>query len=154
MIKLRTLNLKLIDYKNKEHLRYLKYLMKSKDMGYLWDLSNGNLSVNQNEHRYIVENQFDEKIGYLNISSKTEAYHGDTVRLYYAIDESYRGQSLGKKLVEEVMNWLFEQRNIDCVVAQVDHNNNYSKNVLNKAGMVEVQQDDEYSIFMKTSRKM
>ena len=153
MIELETLKLELINYNNKEHLLFLKNLMQSKDMTYLWDLTNINLSNNQNKDNYLVLNDKKEKIGYINISDPTEAYYGNTVSIYYAIEESYRGNRYGKKIIEEVKRWLFESKNIDCIVAQVDVDNIHSKNVLLKAGMELMNNSDDYLTFIERKKR-
>ena len=99
MIELETLKLELINYNEIEHLKFLKKIMNSKDMNYLWDLSDKELSNNQNKDRYLVLNENDEKVGYINISEPTDAYYGNTVSIYYAIEESNRGNGYGKKII-------------------------------------------------------
>lgn len=48
MIKMENFQLEKIDYNNKEHLKYLKILMESKDMDYLWDVANPKLNDQTN----------------------------------------------------------------------------------------------------------
>lgn len=153
MIELETLKLELIDYNNIEHLTFLKQLMESKDINYLWDLSNINLSLNQNKDKFIVLNENNEKIGYLNISDQTEAYFGNTVSIYYAVEEKYRGNHYGQKIIKEVNNWLFQNRNIECVVAQADTNNIYSQKALTEAGMQEANSSDDYMTFIERKNR-
>lgn len=102
---LASLKIELINYENTNHLNFLKKLMQSKDMNYLWDLADKNLANSQSDYKYIVINKNNEYIGYLNISNPTIAYYGNTVSLYYAIEESYRGNNYGKRIIEEISNW-------------------------------------------------
>lgn len=150
---LASLKIESVDYENINHLNFLKKLMQSKDMNYLWDLADKNLANSQSDYKYIVINKNNEYIGYLNISNPTIAYYGNTVSLYYAIEESYRGNNYGKRIIEEISNWLFEQNNIDCIVAQVDINNNNSINTLTKAGMKIVNNDSDYTTFIKRKNR-
>lgn len=153
MIELETLKLELIDYNNIEHLIFLKKLMQSKDINYLWNLSDKQLSNNQNKDKFLVLNENKEKIGYINISDPTDAYYGNTVSIYYAIEETYRGNGYGKRIIEEVKRWLFQYKNIDCIVAQVDIDNIHSKNVLIKAGMEEINNNDDYVTFIERKNR-
>lgn len=150
---LASLKIESVDYENINHLNFLKKLMQTKDMNYLWDLADKNLANSQSDYKYIVINKNNEYIGYLNISNPTIAYYGNTVSLYYAIEESYRGNNYGKRIIEEISNWLFEQNNIDCIVAQVDINNNNSINTLTKAGMKIVNNDSDYTTFIKRKNR-
>lgn len=138
-----------IDYNNKEHLKYLKILMESKDMDYLWDVANPKL--NDQTNSYIVRNEEDDMIGYLNLSNPTESFYGNTISLYYAIEESKRGRGYGKRLVENVKNWQFQKEKIDCLVAQVDPSNVHSQNVLSGAGMQEAMRDEDFVTFIERS---
>lgn len=150
MIELETLKLEQINYDNKEHLIFLKGLMQSKDMKYLWDLSDKELYNNQNDGKYIVVNEEDKYIGYLNLSNPTEAVYGKTVSLYYAVGENHRGKEYGKRIINETKEWLFNEKEIDCIVAQVDINNNHSINTLIKSGMTQFNHgDDEYTTFIQ-----
>ena len=153
MVNLGNLKIELIDYNNIEHLNFLRKLMSSKDMGYLWDLTDKDLKNNQNSGKYIIINELEQRIGYLNISDSTEAYYGNTVSIYYAIEENYRGNEYGKKIIQEVSKWLFEENNIDCIVAQVDVKNNHSINVLNNTGMIQVNSDEDYSTFIQRKNR-
>ena len=153
MIKLKTLKIELIDYNNKSHLEFLKRLMQSKDISYLWDLSDKSLINNQNKHNYLILNENDEMIGYINYSEPTEAFYGNTVSLYYAIDEIYRGKDYGKIAIEETSEWLFNEQNIDCIVAQVDIENKHSINTLVKAGMFLVNNSEEYTTFIQRKNR-
>ncbi|MBE6147261.1 MAG: GNAT family N-acetyltransferase [Firmicutes bacterium] len=149
MINLKTLKLEEIDYDNKEHLLFLKELMKSQDISYLWDLSDKTLANNQNTNNYLVINEEDKRIGYLNLSEPTDAFYGKTVSLYYAIIESFRGREYGKKTVEEASEWLFNEKEIDCIVAQADVENIHSIRTLTKAGMDLVNKGEEYTTFIQ-----
>lgn len=153
MIELKSLKIELIDYKNIVHLNFLKRLMQSKDINYLWDLTNQYLDNNQNIGKYIIINELDNYIGYLNISNPTEAFYGNTVSLYYAIEESYRGKEYGKRIIQEVSDWLFSENNIECIVAQVDTKNSHSINTLTKAGMTEINNDSEYTTFIQRKNR-
>lgn len=153
MIELESLKIELINYKNLKHLNFLKKLMQSKDINYLWDLTNEDLINNQNQNKYIILNKDNEYIGYLNISDPTEAYYGNTVSLYYAIEENYRGKEYGKKIIQEISIWLFNEKNIECIVAQVNTKNNYSINTLTKAGMMEINNDSEYTTFIQRKNR-
>lgn len=153
MIELKSLKIELIDYNKIEHLKFLKRLMNSKDISYLWDLTDKNLANNQNTEKYIIINELNDYIGYLNISNPTEAFYGNTVSIYYAIEENYRGKEYGKKIIEEISNWLFNIKNIECIVAQVNTNNSYSMNTLTKAGMTKVSDDSEYTTFIQRKNR-
>ena len=153
MINLESLGLEMIDYDNVEHLSFLKKLMQSKDMSYLWNLTDSDLDNNQNVGNYLVIGESGNYLGYLNVSDPTEAIYGNTVSVYYAIEESYRGKDYGKRIISEVSDWLFNKNNIDCIVAQVDTNNSHSINTLTKAGMVQVHSDDDYSTFIQRKSK-
>jgi len=153
MIELETLKIELINYDKKDHLNYLKKMMQSKDINYLWDLADKDLVNNKNIGKYIVLNEDNDYIGYINISNPTEAFYGNTVSLYYAIEEYYRGKEYGKRIVQEVSSWLFNEKNIECVVAQVHTSNSYSINTLTKAGMIQVNCDDEYTTFIQRKNR-
>lgn len=153
MIELETLKLELIDYQNIEHLTFLKKLMQSKDISYLWNLSDANLTSNQNKDKFLVLNKNKERIGYINISDPTDAYYGNTVSIYYAIEESYRGKEYGKQIIKEVGKWLFNHKNIECIIAQVDTQNSHSINTLTKAGMIEVNCDSDYTTFIQRKNR-
>lgn len=142
MIKMENFQLEKIDYNNTEHLKYLKTLMKSKDMSYLQDITDSKLDDMSNS--YIVRNAEDDMVGYLNLSNPTDSFYGNTVSLYYAIEESKRGNGYGKRLVENVKDWQFQKEKIDCIVAQVEPSNIYSQNALLGAGMQEVMRDEDY----------
>ena len=148
MMELETLKLDKINYENKEHLYFLKELCKSKDMKYLWDLSNRDLLNNKNEDNYIVIDNND-MIGYIKISDIIDGRFGNTVSIYYGVLESLRGNGYGKKIVSEVNEWLINERNVDCIVAQVDRSNIYSNSVLNKTGMNIVMESDDYTTFIQ-----
>lgn len=152
MEQLKTLNLEKIDYNNKEHLKYLKELMESKDMDYLWNLTDGELENNTVSNGYIVINEFKESIGYLNLSNPTEAFYGRTVSLYYAVGERHRGNSYGTRIIKETMDWQFQKNNIDCIVAQVDSKNIHSQNACNKAGMSEIMSSEDYVTFIRKGK--
>lgn len=153
MINLISLKIESIDYENINHLNFLKKLMQSKDMHFLWNLADENLANNQNNCKYIIVNENNEYVGYLNISNPTIAYYGNTVSLYYAIEESYRGNNYGKRIVNEISDWLFTENNIDCIVAQVDTNNISSINTLTKAGMQVVNNDSDYTTFIQRKNR-
>ena len=153
MIELKTLKLEKIDYYNKEHLEFLKELMKSQDISYLWDLSDSSLDNNQNTNNYLVLNEEFQKVGYLNFSNPTEAFYGKTVSLYYAIIESFRGKSYGKRTIEETSEWLFSEEEIDCIVAQVDVDNVHSIKTVTKAGMDLVNTSEEYQTFIQRKNR-
>ena len=144
MIELETLKLEMIDYENIEHLTFIKELMESKDIEYLWDLSDKETITNRNKNKYSVLNENNEKIGYLNISDTTEAYYGNTVSLYYAVSEKHRGNNYGKRIITEINKWLLENNQIDCIIAQANINNIHSQNTLTKAGMEKIHSSDEY----------
>lgn len=152
MIELETLKLEKINYKNIEHLNFLKQLMKSTDIYYLWDLSKENLEVNEEKNNYIVCNKNNEKIGFLNISLPTEAYFGNTVSIYYAVEEKYRGKNYGKKIIEETNKWLIEKNNIDCIIAQVEITNIHSQNAVTKAGMKQINITDDYITYFERKK--
>ncbi len=149
MIKMENFQLEKIDYNNTEHLKYLKTLMKSKDMSYLWDITDSKLDDMSNS--YIVRNAEDDMVGYLNLSNPTDSFYGSTISLYYAIEESKRGQGYGKRLVEDVKNWQLQKEKIDCIVAQVEPSNVHSQNVLLGAGMKEVMRDEDFVTFIEKS---
>ena len=153
MIELETFKLELINYENIKHLDFLKKLMQSKDINYLWDLTERELSNNQNSGKYIIKNEENNFIGYINISNPTEAFYGNTVSLYYAVEETYRGKEYGRKAIQEVSSWLFDENNIECIIMQVDVNNRYSINTLAKAGMLEVNNDEEYTTFIQRKNR-
>ena len=149
MIKMENFQLEKIDYNNTEHLKYLKTLMKSKDMSYLWDITDSKLDDMSNS--YIVRNAEDDMVGYLNLSNPTDSFYGSTISLYYAIEESKRGQGYGKRLVEDVKNWQLQKEKIDCIVAQVEPSNVHSQNALLGAGMKEVMRDEDFVTFIEKS---
>lgn len=132
-----------VDYSNKQHLLFLKELMKSSDMDYLWDISDENLVLNNNDGRFIVVNSEKEKVGYINISDETDAYFGKTVSVYYAIIESKRGKHYGTMVMNQITNYLFYDRNIDCIVAQVDLRNKGSQKVLINNGYNKLYEDSK-----------
>lgn len=156
-MKLTSFELEEINYENLEHINYLQKLMKSKDMDYLWDLSNKELYNNRSSTGYLVRKKdrehSEEYIGYLNLSQPIEAYFGLTSSLYYAIDGPKRGDEYGQRLVRETIQWELSEGGIDCVIAQVQKNNVYSQRTLEKAGMIPISgvNDDEYTTFMKNN---
>lgn len=157
-MKLTNFELEKINYENSEHVNYLKGLMKSKDMDYLWDLSDKSLYSNRSSTGYIVkkkvEEHKEEPIGYLNLSMPIEAYYGHTVSLYYAIEGTKRGNGYGKQLIEDTIQWSLSTGGIDCIIAQVEKENIYSQNTLKKAGMIQVGgQNDEYITFIEHKNK-
>ena len=153
MIKLDSLKLEYINYENIEHLNFLKELILSKDMKYLWDLSDVDLQNNKNKEKFIVLNDNDDKIGYLNISDVVDGRLGSTVSIYYAIKENYRGKGYGKRLISEVNKWLLENKTVDCIVAQVDTQNIHSNNTLTNAGMSKAVEDDDYTTFIQNRNR-
>lgn len=148
MIKLETLKLEKINYDDKEHLYFLKDMCSSKDIKYLWDLSNKDLLNNKNVDNYIVVDN-DNKIGYINISDIVDGRFGKTVSIYYAVLESYRGNNYGKKIVSEVNDWLINVRKVDCIIAQVDRENIHSNLVLNKTDMNVIMENEDYTTFIQ-----
>ena len=150
---LESLELEKIDYKKVEHLEFLKLLMNSTSIDYLWDISDGNLSVNLNENSFIVLNDSKQKIGYLNISDITEAIYGKTVSIYYAIEENYRGKGYGKKLVKEISHYLFNEKGMDCIVAQVARDNIPSQVILSRNGYRKVFEDEDNTKFLQTKKR-
>lgn len=153
ILELKTLKLEPIDYDKKEHLSFLQNLMLSKDIHYLWNLADVNLSNNKNGNNYILINDQLENIGYISFSEPTDAFYGNTVSLYYAIDEKYRGKQYGKIAVEEITDWLFLEKGIDCVIAQADVGNVHSINTLLKAGMTKINEDEEYTTFIQQKNR-
>lgn len=150
-MKITTLELEQIDYNNKEHLTFLNKLMESTNMDYLWNLSDSNMQANKIGKNYIVEKE-KEKIGYLGVSDVIEAVNGNTVNIYYAIAEEYRGNGYAKDLVNALSNHLFSTGFIDCIVAQVDVRNHSSQNILLKTGFTKVFEDEEEMKFMQTRK--
>ena len=148
MLELKTLKLDKINYEDKEHLYFLKDMCKSKDIKYLWDLSDESLINNKNDDNYIVIDK-DNMVGYINISDYIDGRMGKTVSIYYGVLEKFRGKGYGKKIVTEINDWLINERNIDCIIAQVNRNNIYSNLVLNKAGMDIVMENDDYTTFIQ-----
>ena len=140
-----------INYSNNEHLTFLNKLMKSSNMDYLWDLADSNLDTNHLGNSYIVLKD-KERIGYLNISDVTEAMNGKTVNIYYAIDQDYRGKGYGEDLVKVLSNNLFSTGKVDCIIAQVDINNEASQHILMKNGYQVFFEDEEYKQFMQTKK--
>lgn len=130
----------------------MKDLILSKDMNYLWDLSDKDLYNNLNDGKYIVLNDMKDKVGYLNVSDVVEGRLGNTVSIYYAIKEEFRGNGYGSKLVNVVNNWLFNNKGINYVIAQVDLTNIHSNYTLTKDGMEILTQDDEYITFGKKNK--
>lgn len=146
-----SLELKTIDYSNNEHLTFLKKLMKSSNMSYLWNLADPGLASNKLGNNYIVL-KGTEKLGYLGISDITEAVNGRTVSIYYAILEEFRGQKYGEQLVKVLSNHLLGTGKVDCIVAQVDINNTASQHVLMNNGYQVIYQDTEDMKFMQTRK--
>ena len=130
----------------------MKDLILSKDMNYLWDLSDKDLYNNLNDGKYIVLNDMKDKVGYLNVSDVVEGRLGNTVSIYYAIKEEFRGNGYGSKLVNVVNNWLFNNKGINYVIAQVDLTNIHSNYTLTKDCMEILTQDDEYITFRKKNK--
>lgn len=147
-MKLKTLKIEKIDYSNKEHYEFLQQMTNEENMNYLWDISNKDYSINQNERNYLVYNEHEEKIGYVNISEPTEAKYGNTSSIYYAITEKSRCKGYGSKIVKEISEFLFEIKEIDCIIAEVDKENTGSYIALTKAGFEIVYKSDEDYIFM------
>lgn len=116
-------------------------------MSYLWDITDSKL--NDKTNSYIVRNEKNDMVGYLNLSNPTESFYGNTISLYYAIEESKRGKGYGKTLVENVRDWQFQKEKIDCIVAQVEPSNIHSQNALLGAGMQEVMRDEDSVTFVE-----
>ncbi len=146
-----TFELEKIDYNNLEHQTFLNKLMTSSNMDYLWNLSDSDMNTNRVGNNYIVLKD-KNKIGYLGVSDIIEAMNGNTVSIYYAIDEEYRGKGYGEQLVKVLSNSLFSTGTVDCIVAQVDINNISSQKVLLKNGYQKVYEDDEDVKFMQTRK--
>lgn len=147
MIKTKDFELEKVDYNNIEHLKYLRLLMESKDMDYLWDIADRKL--NNKSDGYIVKNNENGMIGYLNLSNPTESFYGRTISFYYAIEESKRGRGYGKCLIENMRDWLFCTEGIDCIVAQVEPGNIHSQNTLKSAGMKEMIRSEDFITFVE-----
>ena len=137
------LKLERVNYKDKKHLLFLKELMNSSNMDYLWDISDSNLDINNNRK---------ENIGYINISQVTDAYYGKTVSIYYAVSESKRRNNYGFKIVDNLSDYLFAQKDIDCIVAQVDTTNIASQKVLLKSGYNKLYEDEEEIKFVRLKK--
>lgn len=146
------LKLERVNYKDKKHLLFLKELMNSSNMDYLWDISDSNLDINNNRSRFIILNNRKENIGYINISQVTDAYYGKTVSIYYAVSESKRRNNYGFKIVDNLSDYLFAQKDIDCIVAQVDTTNIASQKVLLKSGYNKLYEDDDEIKFVRLKK--
>ena len=157
MIKLDGLYVDKLDRENIKHLQFLKELMKSNNISYLWDLEKTKLELNKKEDSWIEEylyfDNVNNPIGYINLSPPTEGIKGITTSLYYAISEQYRNLGLGSKMVAEIADYLFTVQNIDCIVGEVEKENIASQKALEKAGMDIAYQDDEWIVYMKSKQK-
>ena len=158
MIKLDSLYMEKLDRENIKHLQFLKELMKSSNISYLWDLEKAKLELNKKEESSWVEEYlcFDDSnnpIGYMNLSPPTDGIKGRTTSLYYAISEQYRHLGLGSKMVAEMIDYLFTNQKIDCIVGEVEKENIASQKALEKAGMNIAYQDDEWIVYMKSRQK-
>lgn len=150
-MELKTLKLKKIDYNNSEDFAFIQDLENSTNMEYLWDLTNINDTLD-NKDGMIVLNSDDEKIGYLNLTEPTEARFGKTVSIYYATLEKYRNNGYAKKLLKEVSDYLFNQMDIDCIVAEVNIENIASQKVLLKSGFEIAYKKDEDMRFIRVRK--
>ena len=72
----------------------------------------------------------DMPIGYVYISSKKN----DEVFLECSLLKEFRGKGYGKKLLNEVSNYLFEQHNIRCIKGDVDPSNKNSQKMFESCG--------------------
>ncbi|HIT21900.1 MAG TPA: GNAT family N-acetyltransferase [Candidatus Scybalousia intestinigallinarum] len=158
MIKLDRLYMEQLDRENIKHLQFLKELMKSSNISYLWDLEKTKSEFNNKERsswieEYLCFNDSNTPIGYMNLSVPTDGINGRTTSLYYAISEQYRHLGLGSKMVAEMTDYLFTNKMIDCIVGEVEKENIASQKALEKAGMNIAYQDDEWVVYMKSRQK-
>lgn len=158
MIKLDTLYMEQLGRNNISHLQFLRELMKSSNISYLWDLEKNEFEYNKKDEsswidEYICFDYSNMPIGYINLSPPTNGVKGKTTSLYYAISEQYRNLGLGSKMVAEMMNYLLTNKNIDCIVAEVEKENVASQKALERAGMTIAFQDDEWITYIKSKQK-
>ena len=83
-------------------------------------------------------------IGYVYISSNKN----DEVFLEYSLLKSFRGMGYGKRLLNEVSNYLFENHNIRCIKGDVDPSNKNSQMMLESCGYEFDEEDYEERNFM------
>ena len=83
-------------------------------------------------------------IGYVYISSNKN----DEVFLEYSLLKSFRGMGYGKRLLNEVSNYLFENHNIRCIKGDVDPSNKNSQMMLESCGYEFAEEDYEERNFM------
>ena len=56
-------------------------------------------------------------------------------------------------MVAEMIDYLFTNQKIDCIVGEVEKENIASQKALEKAGMNIAYQDDEWIVYMKSRQK-
>ncbi len=146
-------NLQTIDYDNLDHLNYLLYLSKSKDMKFLGDLSKYTAMSEGNSRSFIVLNENNQRLGYFCYSEPIDGIKGTTTSLYYGIDEKFRGQGYSTKLANEMAEYLFDNEEIDAVIIQIEKGNHYSLQAINKSKYENIYEDDEGFTFISEKAK-
>lgn len=71
------------------------------------------------------------------------------VEIGYGIDEEYRRNGYATEAVAAISSWALEQKDVLCVQAQTDDNNEISKKVLRKNGFLENGRGEEGPLFEK-----
>lgn len=123
-IKLNTLSLKTFDKNNKEHLLFLKKLVRDES---ITNRFNGILPMLTKDTDEIIGKGFfisDKnklvgfiEIGQFNIEEKC-------VYLRAAVDKDLRGQHYGKRTLEDVSNYLFQNYNkLESIKVKIAHDN-------------------------------
>jgi len=107
------------------------------------------LELSKNNDKTIYQSAFvvEEKqipIGYLYISNMSN----DEVFLEYSVLKEYRRQGYGKRIVDEVTNYLFENYNIKSVKLDIDPSNKNSIFVANSCGFSLDEEEYETRNFM------
>lgn len=143
VISLETLKLTTFDKTNKEHIIFLKELLKDKTIlkrfqGLSVGLIHPNSNSFLNNGYYILDN--DTLIGYLHISNFNS--EEKSVYLRSAITSTKRNSGYGKRLLKEITNYLFQNypfiANIRLVIAS---DNKPSLNIASSCGYTWLKDD-------------
>lgn len=144
-IELETLSLYILDKNSKEDFEFVKKLFHNEDIKkWVHGISNilsDNIKKEFFNKGFIVKDK-NEYIGYLGIGSFNK--HEDCVYLRYGIDNEKTGKGYGKKILNEITEYIFSNyENIKTIRLKIDKENIPSLKTANACGYT-WQQDDFY----------
>ncbi len=147
-IKLNTLSLRTFDKENKKHLLFLKKLVSDTS---ITNRFNGMLpQLTKDSEDGILGKGFfisdeDTLVGFVEIGQfSTEE---KCVYLRAAIDKDLRGQHYGKRTLEDVSDYLFQNYNkIECIKVKIAHDNTPSIRTAASCGYKWIR-DDYYGLY-------